>query len=66
MVRYRVEPKRGPRRAREAGGVVQRAPSSRGGQRLRDEMDEILEEIDAVLEENTEEFVAGFAQRSGQ
>jgi ubiquitin-like protein Pup len=32
----------------------------------RDEVDDILDEIDAVLEGNTEEFVKDFVQKGGQ
>ena len=33
---------------------------------LENEADSILEEIDAVLEKNAEEFVKGFIQKGGQ
>lgn len=33
---------------------------------LRDEMDEILDEIDEALEQNAEEFVKGFVQKGGE
>jgi ubiquitin-like protein Pup len=33
---------------------------------IRNEMADILEEIDEVLEENAEEFVIGFVQKGGQ
>ncbi|MFL5755266.1 MAG: ubiquitin-like protein Pup, partial [Chloroflexota bacterium] len=33
---------------------------------LKDEMDEILDEIDSVLEENAEEFVKSYVQKGGQ
>ena len=36
------------------------------GERLKEEMDDILDEIDAVLEENAEEFVKGYVQKGGQ
>lgn len=31
-----------------------------------DEVDDLLDEIDSVLEENSEEFVRGFVQKGGQ
>jgi ubiquitin-like protein Pup len=33
---------------------------------LERELDDILDEVDAVLEENAEEFVKGFVQKGGQ
>lgn len=35
-------------------------------QRLKDEMDAMLDEIDSVLEENAEEFVKGYIQKGGE
>ena len=33
---------------------------------LKEEMDDILDEIDTVLEENAEEFVKSYVQKGGQ
>ncbi len=33
---------------------------------LKGEMDALLDEIDGVLEENAEEFVAGYVQKGGE
>lgn len=46
----------------EAGQVE--ASSKAAG--LKDEMDDILEEIDSVLEENAEEFVKSYVQKGGE
>ncbi|GAA1646805.1 ubiquitin-like protein Pup [Kribbella alba] len=35
-------------------------------ERLDDDVDSILDEIDEVLEENAEEFVRGFVQKGGE
>ena len=35
-------------------------------ERLDEDVDAILDEIDEVLEENAEEFVRGFVQKGGQ
>jgi ubiquitin-like protein Pup len=43
-----------------AGEVTERK------ERLDDDVDAILDEIDDVLEENAEEFVRGFVQKGGQ
>jgi ubiquitin-like protein Pup len=36
------------------------------GDELKEEMDSLVDEIDAVLEENAEEFVKNYVQRGGQ
>lgn len=36
------------------------------GEELKEEMDSLLDEIDAVLEENAEEFVKNYVQRGGE
>jgi ubiquitin-like protein Pup len=33
---------------------------------LKEEMDDILDEIDSVLEENAEEFVKSYVQKGGE
>jgi ubiquitin-like protein Pup len=33
---------------------------------IKDELDELLDEVDAVLEENAEEFVKGYVQKGGE
>ena len=52
------------RSARGSGGTAE----TRGRQHedLKHELDDLLDDIDAVLEENAEEFVAGYVQRGGQ
>ncbi len=36
------------------------------GEKLKAELDELLDEIDEVLEENSEEFVRSYVQKGGQ
>ncbi len=36
------------------------------GEDLKEEMDNLVDEIDAVLEENAEEFVKNYVQRGGE
>jgi ubiquitin-like protein Pup len=36
------------------------------GEKLKDDMDALIDEIDEVLEENAEEFVKNYVQRGGQ
>ncbi|MEV4755041.1 ubiquitin-like protein Pup [Micromonospora sp. NPDC049559] len=35
-------------------------------EQLKEETDDLLDEIDSVLEENAEEFVRGYVQKGGQ
>jgi len=46
--------------------VMADSRTHREADRLRAEMDEMLDEVDAVLEENAQEFVANYMQRGGQ
>lgn len=40
--------------------------SATKGEKLKEEMDDILDEIDSVLEENAEEFVKSYVQKGGE
>ena len=40
--------------------------STAKGEKLKEEMDDILDEIDSVLEENAEEFVKSYVQKGGE
>jgi ubiquitin-like protein Pup len=35
-------------------------------EKLSEDVDDLLDEIDSVLEENAEEFVRGYVQKGGQ
>ena len=41
------------------------APSNQG-EKIKEELDDLLDEIDSVLEENAEEFVRNYIQKGGQ
>ena len=41
------------------------APEARG-QELKEDIDDLLDEIDSVLEENAEEFVRNYVQKGGE
>ena len=41
------------------------APSAQG-EKLKAELDDLLDEIDEVLEENAEDFVRSYVQKGGQ
>jgi len=40
--------------------------SSKKGEELKAELDDLLDEIDEVLEENAEEFVRSYVQKGGE
>lgn len=44
---------------------VTASPSARG-EKLKGELDDLLDEIDEVLEDNAEEFVKSYVQKGGQ
>jgi len=49
----------------EAADAGQTQASSRAAE-LKEEMDDLLDEIDSVLEENAEEFVKSYVQKGGE
>ena len=47
--------------------VVEEAPATtERGDKLKAELDDLLDEIDEVLETNAEEFVRSYVQKGGQ
>jgi ubiquitin-like protein Pup len=61
------EQKRRPAQTRETETVEEEAtaPTERG-EKLKAEIDDLLDEIDEVLEDNAEEFVRNYVQKGGQ
>jgi ubiquitin-like protein Pup len=52
---------------REEAPEVEEAPAtSATGEKLKAELDDLLDEIDEVLEENAEEFVRNYVQKGGE
>jgi prokaryotic ubiquitin-like protein Pup len=51
-------------RADEA--VEEVPPASATGEKLKAELDDLLDEIDEVLEDNAEEFVRNYVQKGGE
>ncbi|HMD45749.1 MAG TPA: ubiquitin-like protein Pup [Acidimicrobiales bacterium] len=41
-------------------------PASDRGEKIKAELDDLLDEIDEVLEDNAEEFVRNYVQKGGQ
>ncbi len=64
------EQKRKPAQHRETTPTEveeQEAPAAtERGERLKAEIDDLLDEIDEVLEDNAEEFVRNYVQKGGQ
>jgi len=53
--------------ARETEDVVDDVPTtSKKGEELKAELDDLLDEIDEVLEVNAEDFVRSYVQKGGQ
>ena len=56
--------KSAPERSEE---VVEEVPAtSATGDKLKAELDDLLDEIDEVLEDNAEEFVRNYVQKGGE
>ena len=53
-------------RTRSAEETASQAATTERGERLKAEIDDILDEIDEVLEENAEEFVRNYVQKGGE
>jgi len=51
----------------ETDEAVEEAPAtSETGEKLKSELDELLDEIDEVLETNAEDFVKSYIQKGGE
>ncbi|PZS23844.1 MAG: ubiquitin-like protein Pup [Acidimicrobiales bacterium] len=61
------EHKRRPTTTREADTPVEEAaPAPEKAEKLKADLDDLLDEIDEVLEDNAEEFVRSYVQKGGQ
>lgn len=61
------EQKRRPATERTDEVVEEPAPAAaERGDKLKAELDDLLDEIDEVLEDNAEEFVRNYVQKGGQ
>jgi len=64
MAEREQKKKQAPARQEE---VVEDAPAkSETGEKLKEELDDLLDEIDEVLEVNAEDFVKSYIQKGGQ
>jgi ubiquitin-like protein Pup len=65
MAERTQKPKQSPERTEEI--VEDAAPAtSESGEKLKAELDDLLDEIDEVLETNAEDFVKSYVQKGGQ
>lgn len=67
-MRVQIQHKRSTKRTDRGDGAaesVQDQPTS-DSEQLREEMEDILDEIDAVLESNAEQFVMNYIQKGGE
>lgn len=61
----REQIKKTPSRADEVD-VAEAPTASESGEKLKSELDDLLDEIDDVLETNAEDFVKSYIQKGGQ
>ncbi len=60
------EQKRRPSPAREDEVVADAPATSERGEKLKADLDDLLDDIDEVLESNAEEFVRSYVQKGGE
>ena len=60
------EQKRRTAPSRQEEEVEETPTTSESGEKIKAELDDLLDEIDEVLETNAEDFVRSFVQKGGQ
>jgi len=60
------ERKQAEKREQAKTTEAEQSETTAKGEKLKEEMDDILDEIDSVLEENAEEFIKSYVQKGGQ
>ena len=60
------ERKQRPAPKERADEEVEDLAPTKHGEELKEELDDLLDEIDSVLEENAEDFVKSYVQKGGQ
>jgi len=68
MAERELKKKSAPERTDRATEEVDEAvpATSERGEKIKAELDDLLDEIDEVLEDNAEEFVRNYVQKGGQ
>jgi len=67
MPERELKKKPSPERTDEVVDDAATAPAaSAAGEKLKAELDDLLDEIDEVLEDNAEEFVRNYVQKGGE
>jgi len=65
MAERQQKQKPAPQRTEETE-VEEVAPTTERGEKLKAELDDLLDEIDEVLDANAEEFVRSYVQKGGE
>ena len=60
------EQKKKPAPPKQDAVVEEAPPKSESGEKIKAELDDLLDEIDEVLESNAEDFVKSYVQKGGQ
>lgn len=60
------ERKQKPAPEKRVEDTVEVTAPAKQGEAIKEELDELLDEIDSVLESNAEEFVRNYVQKGGQ
>ena len=60
------EQKRKPAPQKRDDQVEEATAAAAPGQKIKEELDDLLDEIDEVLEGNAEEFVKSYVQKGGE
>jgi ubiquitin-like protein Pup len=60
------EQKKKPAPQKHEEVVDEAPPKSEAGEKIKAELDDLLDEIDEVLEVNAEEFVKSYVQKGGE
>lgn len=60
------EQKRKPAPARQTEEVADAPATTESGEKLKSDIDDLLDEIDEVLESNAEDFVRSYVQKGGE
>jgi ubiquitin-like protein Pup len=66
MAEREMKRKSAPERTEEKVETDEAPATSARGEKLKADLDDLLDEIDEVLEDNAEEFVRNYVQKGGQ